>query len=60
MADFISADIDKLLKFEADSADAIAEFDRIKTTFGTINSTLLVKWQGDGAGAYKTETDHIL
>ncbi len=60
MADFISADIDKILKFETDSADAIAEFDRIKTTFDTINSTLLGKWQGDGADAYKTETDHIL
>lgn len=60
MADFISADIDKILKFETDSVDAIAEFDRIKTTFDTINATLLGKWQGDGADAYKTETDHIL
>ncbi len=60
MADFISADIDKIIKFETDSADAIAEFDRIKNTFDTINSTLLGKWKGDGADAYKTETDHIL
>lgn len=60
MADFISADIDKILKFETDSAYAITEFDRIKNMFNSINSTLLGKWKGEGSDAYKTETDHIL
>ena len=60
MSDFISADISKISKFEQDSADAIQEFDDIKETFNSINSTLLSKWKGEGADAYKTETDHIL
>lgn len=62
MADnaFVSADIDKIAKFESDSQDAIAEFDAIKTKFNDINATLLRKWEGEGADAYKDETDHIL
>lgn len=60
MADFNLADIAKLDKFASDSADAIVEFDRIKSTFDTINSTLLGKWNGQGADAYKKEVDHIL
>jgi uncharacterized protein YukE len=62
MADggFVSADIAKIAKFEQDSADAITEFDAIKTKFNEVNSTLLGKWTGGGADAYKTEADHIL
>lgn len=59
MAEFISADISKIAKFEKDSAEAIAEFDNIKETFCQINTTLLNKWQGEGADIYKDETDHI-
>lgn len=57
---FVSADIAKISKFMSDSAEVIKEFDAIKEKFNTINSTLLSKWKGDGADAYKTETDHIL
>ncbi len=60
MADFISADIEKLAAFESQSAEAIAEFDRIKAQFQTLNETLLNSWQGEGADAYQFETDHIL
>lgn len=61
MADgFVSADIEKMEKFESESKEAIQEFDDIKDKFNEINSVLLNKWQGDGADAYKTETDHIL
>lgn len=58
--DFVSADIEKLVQFEKDSADAIKEFNAIKTEFNNINSTLLKSWSGEGADAYKIETDHIL
>jgi len=57
---FVSADIEKLVQFEKDSAEVIAEFSRIKTDFERINSDLLNKWKGKGATAYKEETDHIL
>lgn len=62
MADvaFISADIEKLTQFENDSQDAIQEFLSIKEKFESINSDLLKKWKGEGADAYKYETDHIL
>lgn len=62
MADgaFVSADIGKISKFMAESAEAITEFDAIKEKFNSINSTLLGKWKGEGADAYKRETDHIL
>lgn len=62
MADvkFVSADIDKLVQFEKDSEEAIKEFNAIKTEFENINSTLLKSWEGEGAEAYKNETDHIL
>lgn len=60
MSDFISADISKISKFEKDSADAITEFNNIKDKFNSINSTLLSRWEGAGATAYKSETDHIL
>ncbi len=62
MADpsFVSADIEKLAKFEKDSEKAIKEFNSIKLEFEDINSTLLKNWEGDGAEAYKTVTDHIL
>ncbi|MEE0060605.1 MAG: hypothetical protein UE295_07250 [Acutalibacteraceae bacterium] len=57
---FISADISKITKFMTDSEDVITEFNEIKEKFNTINQTLLSKWKGEGADAYKTETDHIL
>ncbi len=57
---FISADIGKINKFMSESAEAISEFDAIKDKFNSINSTLLSKWKGQGADAYKKETDHIL
>lgn len=62
MADsaFVSADIEKLIRFEKDSQEAIKEFNAIKTEFGNINSTLLRSWKGEGADAYKSEADHIL
>lgn len=62
MADtgFVSADIDKIAQFEKKSQEAITEFDAIKTKFDEINATLLGKWKGEGADAYKAETEHIL
>lgn len=60
MAEFIEADVTKLADFERDSAEVIKEFDAIKKEFDNINSTLLSKWDGKGAAAYKKETDHIL
>ena len=62
MADgqFVSADITAIAAFQEQSAEAIAEFAAIKQEFGRINSDLLASWQGAGADAYKTETDHIL
>ena len=57
---FVSADISKISKFMTDSEVAIKEFDEIKEKFDTINSTLLQNWKGEGANAYKQETDHIL
>lgn len=59
-AAFVSADIDKIAQFEEKSQEAITEFDAIKTKFNDINETLLGKWKGEGADAYKSETDHIL
>ena len=58
--DFISADIGAIAKFMTDSEDAIKEFDSIKQKFEDINAALLLKWEGEGADAYKLETDHIL
>ena len=61
MADgFVSADIEKMEKFESESKEAVKEFDEIKNKFNDINAALLAKWKGAGADAYKTETDHIL
>ena len=57
---FVSADIEKLVQFEKDSADAIKEFNAIKRKFESINNTLLKTWEGEGAEAYQYETDHIL
>ena len=60
MAEFVSADISKITKFESGSAEVIAEFNSIRDEFDSINSTLLGKWRGEGANAYRNETDHIL
>ncbi len=60
MGAFIEADIGKLEAFVDQSDDVITEFGNIKTEFNNINSTLLSKWEGNGADEYKFETDHIL
>lgn len=60
MGAFIEADIEKLENFVSQSAEAISEFKAIKEKFNQINSELLVSWKGNGADAYKKETDHIL
>lgn len=60
MADFVSADIAKIAKFERDSAEAVTEFNSIREEFNSINATLLGKWKGEGADTYKAKTDHIL
>ena len=57
---FVSVDIGKISKFMSESAEVIKEFDAIKEKFEDINAALLNKWKGEGADAYKTETDHIL
>ena len=57
---FVSADISAISKFMTDSEDAIREFDSIKQKFEDINTILLKNWKGEGADAYKHETDHIL
>jgi uncharacterized protein YukE len=57
---FVLADIDKLVQFEKKSEEAIEEFDAIKKEFERINETLLSKWKGEGADAYRQETDNIL
>ncbi|MCL2808200.1 MAG: hypothetical protein FWD27_08655 [Coriobacteriia bacterium] len=57
---FVSADIDKIASFERQSEEAIAEYDLIREKFEKTNTTLLGKWKGGGADAYKLETDHIL
>lgn len=60
MGAFIEADIEKLENFVSQSAEAVSEFKSIKEKFNQINSELLVSWKGNGADAYKKETDHIL
>lgn len=60
MSEFISADITKIADFQKKSPEVIQEFDDIKTEFKRINEELLNAWEGGGANAYKTETDHIL
>lgn len=57
---FVSADITAIARFIDQSPEVIREFDAIKEKFNSINSTLLKSWKGDGAEAYKKETDHIL
>lgn len=59
-AKFVSADIEKIDLFEKESANVIKEFNDIKKGFEDVNSTLLKNWKGEGADAYKQETDHIL
>ncbi|MBQ6160937.1 MAG: hypothetical protein IJK24_08315 [Oscillospiraceae bacterium] len=57
---FVSADIGILESFVSNSESAITEFKNIKKEFERINSTLLKKWQGEGADAYELESSHIL
>lgn len=59
-AKFVSADTSKIAEFEKKSKDVIKEFDDIKKEFSRINKDLLSGWKGEGADAYKYETDHIL
>ncbi len=60
MGAFIEADIGKMESFVEQSQEVITEFNAIKDKFNEINQTLLTKWSGSGADAYKFETDHIL
>lgn len=60
MGKFVSADITAIARFMDQSPEVIEEFGRIKTKFEDINKELLKKWKGEGADAYKYETDHIL
>ncbi|MBQ1770356.1 MAG: WXG100 family type VII secretion target [Clostridia bacterium] len=60
MSAFVKADIEAIESFETISAEAIQEFADIQQKFRDINSDLLNTWEGDGADAYKKETDHIL
>lgn len=60
MAEYVSADIETVEKFAEKSKEMVAEFNAIKTAFEEINSALLKIWKGEGADAYKFETDHIL
>ena len=60
MGKFVSADISAIARFMDQSPEVIEEFGRIKTKFEDINKELLKKWKGEGADAYKYETDHIL
>lgn len=57
---FIKADIGAVSTFETDSSSAKEEFKSIQNDFKNVNSTLLAKWVGQGANAYKDETDDIL
>lgn len=57
---FNSADIAAIARFMDQSPDVIRDFESIKTRFNSINEELLKVWEGDGADAYKYETDHIL
>ncbi|MDD6824794.1 MAG: hypothetical protein PUE12_01530 [Oscillospiraceae bacterium] len=60
MGAFIEADIGKLEGVITKGQEIITEFNKIKSDFETINSTLLSNWKGYGADAYKYETDHIM
>lgn len=60
MSEFVSADIFKIANFAEEKDKVSKEFDSIKEKFDSINATLLSKWKGEGAEAYKYETDHIL
>lgn len=60
MGAFIEADIGKLGGVITKGQEIITEFNKIKSDFETINSTLLSNWKGYGADAYKYETDHIM
>ena len=60
MSAFVKADIEAIESFETISAEAIQEFADIQQKFRDINSDLLNTGEGDGADAYKKETDHIL
>lgn len=57
---YVSADITAIARFMEQSPEVIKEFDAIKEKFNSINGELLKNWKGDGAEAYKYETDHIL
>lgn len=60
MGAFIEADIGKLEGVITKGQEIITEFNKIKSDFETINSTLLSNWKGYGADAYKYETDYIM
>ncbi len=57
---FVYADITKIANFIEKSDEISQEFSDIKKEFKRINEELLKVWKGEGADAYKYETDHIL
>lgn len=60
MGNFISADLTIVESFIQQSSEMVTRFNNLKDRYETINETLLGKWEGHGADAYKYETDHIL
>ncbi|MEE1304827.1 MAG: WXG100 family type VII secretion target [Agathobacter sp.] len=60
MSEFNSADIEKIATFINESDNIKTEFEEIIKEFKRINKDLLASWKGEGADAYKKETDHIL
>ena len=58
--EFVLADIEKLKSFMEESEEAVREYGRIRKKFEEVNEKLLDKWKGQGADAYKLETDHIM
>lgn len=57
---FVSVDTFKIAEFQKESMDINNEFNSIKEKFNSINTALLDKWEGEGAEAYRYETEHIL
>ena len=57
---FKVVDTTEISKLQTKAQQLVQDFEDLKTTFNTINETLLKSWQGEGADEYKYETDHIL
>lgn len=59
-SNFISADLTIVESFIQQRSNMVTRFNKLKESYETINTSLLEKWKGHGADAYKLETDHIL